>query len=483
MTMYQEFYQYEKTISDEKRTNLGIVYTPPEIVDFINQKCLNLWKEDHPPKIIDPCCGTGVFLQDMAIKIAERWSIEIKEVYEKYIYGTDLDEFAIKEAKKLLPSANLSARSSLYDNWEDFDIIVTNPPYVRIQNLEEQDRNNIRNNFSFCVGDTDIYIAFFEKIVKMDIISGFICPNSWIRNKSSAKLRKYIKEKASINTIIDFRSKKVFPNVGVYASILINNGKGENETQVGYSIENLSMIKQKDLFVSNVLLIDSEDRKFVKEILKRKKGIFDICDIKVGLATLADSVFLLEKIKDENGSLMRVRTRGKNKKEHKLEKGILKRCAKAGEITKNKDVEYYIIFPYKQNGEGLTEEEFKSEYPSTYKYLENNKEKLLLRDKGKNKGYQWYEYGRTQSIKINQDKLIFAPMIYEGMQIKHSPSNETFISGYCITPKDDIDIQELKNIFESSDVSRWISIFGKSLSGNWKGVSKETFKHYRINKK
>ena len=67
------------------------------------------------------------------------------------------------------------------------DIIVTNPPYVRIQNLDIQTREFLQESFDFCEGDTDIYIAFFEKFAKSNKIVGMICPNSWIRNKGTKK--------------------------------------------------------------------------------------------------------------------------------------------------------------------------------------------------------------------------------------------------------------------------------------------------------
>ena len=73
LEMLNKFYEYEKNITEETRTKLGIVYTPPHIVDWINNRVLSLWDKPNPPKIIDPCCGTGVFLYDMAREISLRW--------------------------------------------------------------------------------------------------------------------------------------------------------------------------------------------------------------------------------------------------------------------------------------------------------------------------------------------------------------------------------------------------------------------------
>ena len=93
--MYEKFYQYEKSLSSSKKRDLGIVYTPFEIVDQINSRMLSNWASDQPPKVLDPCCGTGIFLFDMAHKISEKWSMPIEQVYKECIYGFDIDAEAV----------------------------------------------------------------------------------------------------------------------------------------------------------------------------------------------------------------------------------------------------------------------------------------------------------------------------------------------------------------------------------------------------
>ena len=46
---------------------------------------------------------------------------------------------------------------------EKFDIVVGNPPYVRIQHLEESRRNKIyKSNWKMVSGCSDLFIIFFE---------------------------------------------------------------------------------------------------------------------------------------------------------------------------------------------------------------------------------------------------------------------------------------------------------------------------------
>jgi len=100
-----EFYQYENDVDAAKKSSLGIVYTPHWIVDYINREVLKRWRGKQPPKVVDPCCGTGIFLHDMAQKISQRWSMPIKTVFQQYIFGFDVDTEAISIARELLPFA------------------------------------------------------------------------------------------------------------------------------------------------------------------------------------------------------------------------------------------------------------------------------------------------------------------------------------------------------------------------------------------
>jgi adenine-specific DNA-methyltransferase len=483
--MLKTFYEYEQQVDSSKRTQLGIIYTPISIVEYINTKVLELWTSEVPPKVIDPCCGTGIFLYDMAKRIADRWALPIEDVYEKYIYGCDLDEEAIKIGRRLIPDANLKVADSLIADFTEYDIIVTNPPYVRIQNLDEETRLNIKKKFSFCMGDTDIYIAFFQKLLETKKLTGFICPNSWIKNKFVSRLRHALKEERRAETIIDFRSKKVFKSVGTYTSIVILDSKEVKTVKVGHQLNQETEIKQSELFLGEVLLINQENRDFVAEVLGRKTGIFDVCDINVGLATLADDVFCLELV-EVNFEVCTVRKRKKESESFNIETACLRPCVRAGDITKNNDKAYVMIYPYTEEGENLSKREIKQNFPMAYRFIRANKERLLARDKGKcrEKGYKWYQYGRKQGINLTKkEKLLFASMTKDKMSMQYCSQGVTFVSGYCIIPKPGFTLEEVNNIFSSDEVGNWISIFGKNFGTEWVGVSKETFKHFKAREK
>lgn len=480
--MLNKFYEYEEQVDSAKRIQLGIVYTPPSIVEYINSRVLELWTEDEPPRVIDPCCGTGIFLYDMAHRIAARWSLDIVDVYRECIHGYDLDEDAVDIARSLIPDANFKVIDSLNTNLDEYDIVVTNPPYVRIQNLDAETRKNIKDRFSFCVGDTDIYIAFFQKLLESEKITGFICPNSWIKNKFASRLRQSLKKEARTDTIIDFRSERVFQNVGTYTSIVILDNKKAKTVKVGNHLHKQTEIEQSNLFLGEVLLVDQQNRQFVADVSSRERSVFDVCDIKVGLATLADDVFCLELV-NVDFERSTVRKRKKDSECFEIETACLRPCARAGDITKNSDKAYVMIYPYTEDGEDLQESKIKESFPRTYQYLLSNKPRLLERDKGKceKKGYEWYQFGRKQGLNLTEkEKILFASMTKEKMAMQYCGKGVSFVSGYCIIPKSGFTLKQINEVFSSADVGNWISIFGKNFGTEWVGVSKETFKHFKV---
>jgi hypothetical protein len=134
--------------------------------------------------------------------------------------------------------------------------------------------------------------------------------------------------------------------------------------------------------------------------------LLELCDIKIGLATLADSVFYGKVLEETQDGLYLFKT--KKSAPVLVEKGSLRPCIKASKhqkIEKNT----FIIFPYGPNKRLLSESEFSASFPRAYNYLSSKKERLLARDKGKIDPSKWYAYGRTQGLLNDTEKILIAP--------------------------------------------------------------------------
>jgi type I restriction-modification system DNA methylase subunit len=247
--------------------------------------------------ICDPACGSGAFLnQALEYLIEEHRYIDELEsqllgagftfpgveshILENNIFGVDINEESIEIAKLSLwlrtaqrgrkltsLNNNIKCGNSLIDdpevagdkafNWQQefptvfekssdepgrssgFDVVIGNPPYVNIKELDSLFVEWVVNNYELGKGQTDLYALFIEKGIAIKKNHGFISyiiPDS-INDRSNFKdLRKLILDKTDLISIISMN--KVFADANVGSTIFIS---GKNE------LKNIDLIKSKDL--------------------------------------------------------------------------------------------------------------------------------------------------------------------------------------------------------------------------------------------
>jgi type I restriction-modification system DNA methylase subunit len=107
--IYEEFLHTEKEKGYTSKK--GAYYTPHALVEFILNEVLP-WPSDddyqHELSIIDPACGSGIFLVEAFRRLVARWKFsheeknipisELKHILTNYIYGVDINQDAIRVA-------------------------------------------------------------------------------------------------------------------------------------------------------------------------------------------------------------------------------------------------------------------------------------------------------------------------------------------------------------------------------------------------
>lgn len=422
----------ELLIPTEDRKFNGAFFTPTYIVDFI----INEVKPKDKDKNLDPSCGCGAFLIGLAEYYKTKYKKSIKKTVQENIFGSDILDYNIHRAKLLLTifalqndenleesDFNLYVQDSLKAKWHnEFDNVVGNPPYVKFQDLTEENRTYLAKNWSSIEGGTfNLYFAFFElghKLLTSTGKLGYITPNNYFTSIAGVSIRKYFQQKKCVTRIIDFSHRKVF-DAQTYTALTFLNKK-ENEAltfdriKEGYKPEDFLPIANGSLNYFNNLdvkkwrLLKSDEQNninIIESIGTPITALFDIC---VGIATLKDEVFFVDGSIEKNGYYLKTTANGT----FEIEKQITKSVYKISNFKSQEEIENNkkrIICPYhlgKGNARPISEQEFKSKYPKCYAYLISEKENLASRDKGKSIFEPFFVWGRTQGLNKLGKKIL-----------------------------------------------------------------------------
>ncbi len=226
-------------------------------------------------RIVDPACGSGVFLimafdylkaelQQVNTKLAE---LEGKgmagdlldpdsEILTHNLFGVDVNSESVEIAKlslwiktarrgKVLDSldANLRVGDSLIEDsnfayrshgfeWKTafpdifaaggFDVVLGNPPYVRMELIKPM-KPWLEKRYEVVSDRADLYAYFFErgiKLLKPGGRLGFISSSTFFKTGSGAPLRDFLRSQATLETVVDFGDHQIFEGVTTYPAIL-----------------------------------------------------------------------------------------------------------------------------------------------------------------------------------------------------------------------------------------------------------------------
>jgi len=518
LSIWEIIKRFETTIDENFKKLNGAFYTPYFIVDYINTRVI-LENSNKDIKVIDPACGSGVFLIDALFKLKQKLRKSYKELVEEYIFGIDIDPRSVKRTKTLLAlvvfehEREIPEKFNIYNgnsldkdflkknlNGLKFDAVVSNPPYVRIQNLDENIREIIKKYWKFIQGDTDIFIPFIElgiELMDEEGKIGYITPNSYFTSHAGKNLRRFLQVNKYIEEIVDFDHYQVFEGITTYTAITIISRKPKSyfilkKIRDNEEVKNLNNIKGEKIYFRELnpekwVLVSNKEKEIITIIENSYYKLKDIADIRVGLATLSDKVYILENPEEEGKYFVKYF----NGKKFLIEKEITKEIIKVSIVKSEEDIlenKRRIIFPYKKiNGRYviLSEEELKEKFPKTYEYLLFFKDILIKRDKGKKEYETWYSYGRTQGINTTFGKKILTPpMALKPTFVVCEKEDSTFYSGYGIFPKIEPfkDLYLLKKILNSEMMKIYIEATAKSYRDGWKSYSKTFIENFGIPK-
>lgn len=204
----------------------GIHYTPPELAAFLAGVTAE-HTSAVPRRVLDPACGDGELLSAFALAIPEALRRNLEVV------GYDTNPIAVREARRnlallkvgkvtikqqdFLEVATPSPRQgnfleSTNNSESDFDVVISNPPYVRTQVLGSAKAQFLAKRYSL-TGRVDLYHAFaiaMASVLRPSGTLGLLTSNRFLTIKSGHSLRKMLCEHFGLQAIYDLGDTKLF---------------------------------------------------------------------------------------------------------------------------------------------------------------------------------------------------------------------------------------------------------------------------------
>jgi len=301
----------------------GAYYTPLPLAEMM----VDLFKGDRSIKnVLEPSCGDGVFVDGI-----------IKTGFINSIDSVTAIEIDKDESKKLKKSLELEKKVNVLNKdffkfyktnseKKKYDLILGNPPYIRYQYLDEEQRNvmsailtthNMKANKL-----VNTWVGFIVACVHMLSESGkiaFVIPAEILQVAYAEDLRLFLVNSLSKITLITFE-ELVFPDIEQEIVVFIGE-KGEPEK--GIRIIELNNLDDLESFNINTngfqqfqhvyekwtkYFTDSKENDLIRSIKndKRFQKLSDTALINVGITTGNNKYFSINKEQVEQYDLQKV---------------------------------------------------------------------------------------------------------------------------------------------------------------------------------
>lgn len=505
---------YEFVISPADKVVNGAVYTPEIIRNFITEK---VFDDEHIEnidqiKIGDISCGCGGFLYTAAVKIKSITQLSYQEIFRSNIIGIDIQSYSITRTKIILSLLaiiegedveefvfNLFVGDTLsFDftqqipNFNGFDVIVGNPPYVCSRHLNKDTKDKLRKWTVCNSGHPDLYIPFFQigiENLKENGVLGYITMNSFFKSLNGRALREYFHQQSLSFKIIDFGSEQIFRSKNTYTCIcIIRRTRSEFITFSRMGSDALYSEVQPTSTNVNYNDLDHykgwnlQDSSIIARIEMTGIPLGQLYKTRHGIATLKNSIYIFKPLQEDHKYYYVL----VDKISYPIEKKICRNIINSNKLNGSgrfEEIIEKVIFPY-SNGDipkPMPEEDLVRLYPMAYEYLKKFKYILDGRDKGNGKYEKWYCFGRTQSLERMKHKLFFPKIANRSpLCVINSDENMLFYNGQAIIGKNIEELLFIRKIMESRLFWYYIETSSKPYSSNYYSLNGNYIKNFGV---
>jgi len=373
---------------------------------------------------------------------------------------------------------------------DGFDIVIGNPPYIRVQMLDTKAKEIYEAKYRSAVHNYDLYVVFVERGLSLLRKSGqiaYILPHKFFNAKYGAGLRKIIAEGQNIRKIVHFGDQQVFEGASNYTCLLFLSDVGQRQFEfvavrdvnawlIGGGADS-GVISAKDINSGEWNFIVGSSSNLFEHLQSFPLKLENVTSrIFQGIKTSADKIFIFEELERKENQV-RILSEFTNK-EYWLETNLLHPLVKGGDSRRYKlsMTNRLVLFPYIiEKGNRVTlisERVFSGNYPLTWTYISMHKEYLEAREDGKMRGEQWYAYGRSQALDVINLPKIFTPDLASQASYSIDTKGELFFTGgvaggYGILVKPEYSSEYILGLLNSNVLDWYIRQISTQMRGGY----------------
>ena len=317
-----------------------------------------------------------------------------------------------------------------------FNVIVANPPYIRIQNMaayspeEVAYYQNQNSPYSTAHQDNfDKYAIFIERALTLLNPAGrlgVIVPHKFMNIQAGRALRRLMSEGNLLDKVVHFGVEAVFGrDISNYTCILVLDRRSCDTVHVEKVLSlqawrygesgTFAEIPATALGEESWQFANTETRVLFERVrMSHPDCLGQLADIFVGVQTSADEIYIFQASREEATTV----TLHWDGRDWPIEREILKPCLHDVQLFAyaRPQPNAWMIFPYelvagrtRAEARLIPPSEMTRRFPGCFSYLEARREKLEERNivGGAAAQRQFYQFGRSQSLtKLSGPKII-----------------------------------------------------------------------------
>lgn len=479
-----------KSASDRKRH--GQHYTPTNLARFLARRTLASLDVDGTITVLDPACGDGELL--IAIHFE---AMRINPGVNLVLHGYDVDPDAIEVAQKRAAEAGVII-SIEHDDFllasdamaaGTYDAIITNPPYVRTQQLGQKTAQllALKYGLSGRIDLTHPFVTIAPRVLRKGGVLGLLSSNRFLTTRAGVNMRGTLATEMTPVEIYDLGDTKLFeaavlPAITiavntqrtsedcVFVSAYESKGESDGSASLFDSLDEqadaVATYEGRAITIRAGVLVQGstpdapwrmaheDGETWLNDIAESTWKTFgEVAKIRVGIKTTADTVFISDswdstKPSPESDLLLPLVTH------HNLTPWNVS----STDSTK-------VLYPYELNAAQRRLVDM-TRFPRAMAYLETHAERLKGRKYVVDGGREWFEIWVPQRPSLWAKGKIVFPDISELPRFAYDLSGSV-VNGDCYwISVDDIGDEELAYLMVGVGNSSLATRFYDAVCGN-----------------